>query len=307
MQAMTSVSVRFAVWMMAMLPLSLAVLFHTGLRSVPLSIDVPQRPSLAFHQYAVDLRTIRPATVIEASYVFQNRGTEPVHIVKLDPSCGCLTPRLIGARDNIIEAGEQGRIVIRMQPANTSPGPHEYTVNVKYTDPMPREVQLKLKMEIPATLWVTPPALVVYHPAGSEPTLAEFTVTDGRGKSFEITDVSINTDLVETSLGESSRSPIGNYQQSVRVSIAGTLPPGRAQFLLRITTTDPDVGELRVPIMLQGQALPTDGESDHALDHELHKHQRHSQRIEPADDQPRRQDLAETPDTKVSLEATPDE
>lgn len=275
MQWMNSVSVRLMAWVITLLPLTMAVLFHTGLRSVPLSIEVPRRPSLAFHQYGVDLR--RPRSVAEASYVFQNRGSEPVHITKIEPSCGCLTVRLQGAREDIIEAGDHARIVAQMQLANSTPGPHEYAINVSYTDPEPREVQLTLKMEIPATIWVTPASLIFYHPAGStEPTLAEFKVTDGRGKRFEITDVSVNTDLVEPAIGETSRTENGNFQQTVQVSVAAKLPAGRSQVMLRIATTDPEIPLLQVPIILQGEATPNDAEGDRTLDHETPKHRVHS-------------------------------
>ena len=275
MQWTNSVSARLMAWVFALFPLTMAVLFHTGLRSVPLAIEAPQRPSLAFHQYAVDLR--RPRAVAEANYVFQNRGNKPVHITKIEPSCACLTVRLQGAREDIIEAGEHARIVVQMQLANSTPGPHEYVINVSYTDPEPREVQLTLKMEIPATLWVTPASLIFYHPAGStEPTMADFTVTDGRGTRVDITDVSINTDLVETFIGETSRSESGNFQQKVQVRVAANLPAGRSQVTLRIATTDPDIPELRVPIILQGEATPTDAEGDQTLDHEHPKHPRQS-------------------------------
>ena len=142
---------RMFAWAMALAPLTLSVLVHTGFRPAPLSIPSPKRPSLAFHQYAVDLKTIRPTSVEQAFFVFHNRGTEPVRITKVEPSCGCLTPQLQGIRDNTVEPGGSGRVIFRMQPANSTPGPHQYTVTVYYTDPEPREVQLLLKLEIPAT------------------------------------------------------------------------------------------------------------------------------------------------------------
>lgn len=270
MQSKSSFPVRLMVWVMALCPLSLATLFHMGVRSVPLSITTPALPGLAFHQYAVDMRKIHPTTEARATFVFQNRGSEPVRITKIEPSCGCLTPLLQGDRDNVIESGELGRIILRMQPANSTPGPHEYTVNVRYTDPAPREVTLNLKLEIPLTmLTVAPPALIVYHPEGSEPTIQDFTVTDGRrGKRFEITDVSINTDLVEAAVGESSISQAGLFQQTVRAQIAGALPSGKAQVLLRISTNDPDVPELRIPLILQGPIAAKAETADPAQDHE---------------------------------------
>ena len=273
MKSMTGVTLRLMTWVMALCPLSLAVLFHTGIHSIPLSIEVPRRPALAFHQYAVDLRKISASSEANAIFVFQNRGTESVRITSLVPSCGCLTPLLQGDYDKVIPAGEFGRVIVRMQPANSTPGPHEYTVAVKYSDPEPRETQLTLKLEIPTTtITVSPPALIVYHPKGAEPTTYDFMITDGRGTKFEITEVSINSDLVETAIGETSRTQTGMFQQSVRVSIAGELPPARTQVLLRIKTDDRDVPELRVPLMLQGPVTAVADEGDHALDHEHHKH-----------------------------------
>ena len=233
MKPTNSAAARLFTWLLALCPISLAVLFHTGLRSIPLSIEAPRQPALSFHQYAIDLRQIHPTAETPAIFAFQNRGTEPVRITNMEPSCGCLTPRLQGGTDKVIPAGESARIVVRVQPANSKVGPHEYTINVEYTDPEPREVQLTLKLEIPeSTLTVTPPALIAYHPKGSSPTVRDFTVTDGRGSRFEITDVSVDTDLVETAIGESGRTPEGKFFQTVRVSVAGNLPPSRTRALL---------------------------------------------------------------------------
>ncbi|WP_373652224.1 MULTISPECIES: DUF1573 domain-containing protein [unclassified Schlesneria] len=269
MNKTNTVTVHLMAWAMAITPASLGILFHTGVRSIPLSIEVPSQPALAFHQYAVDLRKIHPTAEVPATFVFQNRGTEPVRITAMEPSCGCLTPLLQGDSDKVIPPGEQGRIIVRMQPANTTVGPHEYTVDVKYTDPEPRETRLTLKLEIPpATLTVSPPALIVYHPKGSEPTTYDFTVTDGRGSMFDIEELIVNSDLVEAAIGETSRTPTGKFQHTVRVSIAGELPPARTQILLRIRTTDPDFPELRVPLMLQGPPQSTADASASGLDHD---------------------------------------
>lgn len=269
MNSHKTVAVRLMAWAMALCPLSLAILFHTEIRSEPLSIAVPPRPALAFHQYAVDLRKIHPTAEAHGTFIFHNRGSHSVRIQSMEPSCGCLTPQLQGDRDKEIPAGEHGRIVVRMQPANSTVGPHEYTVRVKYTDPEPREVQLTLKLEIPATtITVSPPALIVYHPHGSEPTSYDFTITDGRGKQFDIVGLAVNSDLIVAAIGETSRTATGNFQQKVRVVISGELPPTRTQALLRVSTDDPDFPELRIPLMLQGQIAAADAEQDQGLDHE---------------------------------------
>lgn len=263
-----SLATKLTVWVMALLPVTFAVLNHTRLHSIPLSIPAPKRPALAFHQYAVDLRTIQPTTPVQAHFAFQNRGQQPVRITKVEPSCQCLTTQIQGARDNTIDSGGQGRIVVRLQPANSTPGPHTYTVNVSYNDPEPNEVQLTLKLVIPETLWVTPRLMSFYHRKGASPTTADFTVSDGRAKRFEITDVSVSTELVEAAVGETSVSPTGNYQQTVRIVVAGDLPPGQSQHMLTIRTTDREFAELKVPIFLRGPTESPGGEAEHAHDHE---------------------------------------
>jgi hypothetical protein len=261
MLTMKSDSMKLAAWVMALCPIALAVVFHAGIRPQPLSIENPQLPALAFHQYAVDLRKIHQTTETQAYFDFENRGTETVHINKMEPSCGCLLPRLQGGRDGDIPPGERGRIVLRMQPANSTPGPHQYTITVNYTDPEPREAVLTLKLVIPETyMSITPPALMVYHPEGSQPTMAEFTITNGNGKPFDVTDISVNSDLVEAVIGERHLTPDGKFQQTVTASISGELPPGKLQVLMRISTTNTDVPELRVPMLLQGPVRAGDAE-----------------------------------------------
>ena len=268
----TSATVRLTAWIMAFCPFALALVVHSEVRPVPLSIKGPRLPALAFHQYAVDLRTIHPTTETQATFAFQNRSQEPVRITSMEPSCGCLMPRMEGARDQQFAAGGNGRIILRMQPANSTAGPHEYTVKIKYTDPEPQETTLTLKLVIPpTTLSVTPPALIVYHPAGSEPTVTDFTITDGRGTRFDVTDVTIDSEFAEAAIGETGRTVTGNFQQIIQVSIAGDLPPGQRQALLRIMTTDPDVPELRVPLLLRGPTpLSDEVDDDLAPDHETH-------------------------------------
>ena len=263
MRLTTSVPVQLSAWVAALFPLMLAVLFHTGLRPVPLSITTTKLPSLAFDQYAVDLRKIRPASTVEATYRFQNRGSQAAKITNVVTSCQCLSWTLQGARDNQIEAGGLGQIVIRMQTSIVAPGPHEYTITVHYNDPEPRQTELLLKLITPQTLWANPPWVSVFHPKGSAPTVQDIQISDGRGKPFDITDVSIDTDLVEAVIGDRDRLPNGTVQQSVRISIAGDLPPGRKQYFLRIKTTAPDVPELKVPVLLEGATASADSDADH--------------------------------------------
>ncbi|MFO1043018.1 MAG: DUF1573 domain-containing protein [Planctomycetaceae bacterium] len=261
-----TVTAKLGALVLSLTPFIWSMVVHTGAAPTPMSIPVPPRPALAFRQYAVDLGMIQPTAESRATFVFANRGANPVEITNVVASCSCLVPRVDQKR---FQPGEEGRIVLRIQTANESPGPKELFADVFYNDPEPRQVRLTYKLELPAQqMTVTPPALLVYHPEGSDETIASFTVKDGRKKSFEILSAEINTDLVSTSIGDRSISQTGEWTQVVKVAIPGVLPAGKHPLLLRIRTSDADYPELRVPLMLQGPALPkADGDEDHEHDH----------------------------------------
>ncbi len=259
-------SVRLGLWTVACLPLAWSVAVHSGAAPKPMSISVPERPALTFRQYAVDLGPIQPTGEARGTFVFLNRGREAVEISKVEPSCSCLVPRLEKKR---YEPGEDGRLVLRVQPANESSGKKELFCDVTYTDPEPRQVRLTFKLEIPERqMTVTPPALMIYHPEGSGLTEQMFVVADGRKRPFEIVDVETTSDLVTTDIGERHVTSDGVWQQAIKVTVPGELPRGRHQILLRIRTTDKDFPELRVPLMLQGPVDPNaSGEDDHEHRH----------------------------------------
>lgn len=259
-------SVRLVVCTLACLPLTWSVVVHSGAAPKPMSISVPDRPALTFRQYAVDLGPIQPTGEARGTFVFLNRGRDAVEITKVEPSCSCLVPRLDQKR---FEPGEDGRLVLRVQPANESSGKKELFCDVTYNDPEPRKVRLTFKLEIPERqMTVTPPALMVFHPEGSEPTEVTFTVADGRKQPFEIVEVETTSDLVTADIGERHVTPEGVWQQAVNIMVAGALPHGRNQVLLRIRTTDKGTPELRVPLVLQGPVDPNGtGDDDHEHPH----------------------------------------
>ena len=271
-----AISVKLGALALSLTPFIWSVVIHSGAAPTALSITVPPRPALAFRQYAVDLGPIQPTAEARGTFVFVNRGRTPVEITNVVTSCSCLVPRVDQKR---FQPGEEGRLVLRVQTANESPGPKELFADVFYNDPEPRETRLTFKLDIPERqMTVTPPALMVYHPAGSEQTVATFTVKDGRKKSFEIIEAEINTELVVTAIGDRAISPTGEWVQAVTVTIPGELPAGKHSVLLRIRTSDLDYPELRVPLLLQGPAPATaEGDANGDEDHE-HDHQRKPQK-----------------------------
>lgn len=256
------ISAKLGAMALSLTPFIWSVVVHSGAAPMPMSISAPPRPALAFRQYAVDLGAIQPAAESRATFVFINRGSGPVEITKVVPSCSCLVPRVDQKR---FEPGEEGRIVLRIQPAKEPPGRKELFADVLYNDPEPRQVRLTFKLDIPERqMTISPPALMIFHPTGSDPTVATFTVTDGRKTSFEILDVEATSELVAPVIGERTLAPTGEWSQTVNVTVPGTLPEGKTQALLRIRTSDADYPELRVPLLLQGpNPAGASGDEDH--------------------------------------------
>jgi hypothetical protein len=237
--------------MAGLLPLALSAVVHYAWSSQPRAFDVPPRPALAFDQYLVDLEQIPVSSEVRATFAFRNRGAETVQITGVHPSCGCLEPQL---STRSVAPGEAGRIVLRMQPANESPGRKEYYADVRYTDPQPREVRLTFKVIVPDEgLTVQPKALLVYQNS-RQPTHQQVVITDRRARRAEVLDVQSSHPLVEAAIGERRISPAGAVEQLVEVQISGDVPPGIHNALLTIQIDDPDLPVVRVPVRIVHQS-----------------------------------------------------
>lgn len=236
-------------WVLAFTPFLTASVVEFGRLPMPLSIPTPPRPALAFDQYLVDLGPTQPVVELQGKFRFRNRGSEPVKLLDVRPSCGCLQPLVSGKE---FAPGEDGQIIVRMRPANESPGKKEYFADVKYTDPEPREVRLTFKMELPErTIMVKPRALLVYQ-LSDERTIQELKVIDSREKPARIKDVSVNSPLVAVELGDRRPGETGGIESSINVVVEGAVSPGRHDAVITVYTDDPDTPELRVPVIIQG-------------------------------------------------------
>lgn len=209
------------------------------------------RDQLVFSQYAVQLGEVRPTGTIPAHFDFFNSGETPIEIVKLEPSCGCLAPRLYDDK-KVYGPGEHGRFYVSVKTANETPGPKTYTVKVKYDDGEPRERLVSFKLTIPEKkVSVTPSEVYFYQLDGSADS-REIVVTDHRGRNLTITNVICPTEFASVTLGtkivegQVSRTPI-------RIDIPANVPSGRNTAVLTIETDDPDYSTIKVPILIWGQ------------------------------------------------------
>jgi hypothetical protein len=245
-------------WTLALLPLAGAVLAHRQESSPTLSIARPELPALAFDQYLVDLGPVQPAAEIEAKFFFRHRGHRTVKILELKPSCGCLQPRLHKTEYN---PGEGDGLTLRIQPANEAPGKHEYTVDIKYLDPEPRETRLTFRVQLPEKgISITPPALMVFQ-FGSKETVQQIRITDTRDEDWKVMGVTVTLPFVKVSVGEPVRTESGALEVPLEATVAATVPPGRRRGLITVFTDNQQYPELKIPLMIQGPESSDEGDS----------------------------------------------
>ncbi len=230
-----------------------AVLAGIFTQAVPVARPISglvERDPLVFSQYAVHLGEVRPVGTVPAHFDFFNAGTTPIEILKLDPSCGCLAPRLYGEKTRY-EPGEQGRFYVSVKTANEAPGPKEYTVKVNYNDGKPQERIVSFKLTVPEKKVSISPAEVYFYQTHGQADSREIVLEDHRGLNLNIIDLEYNDSTAQVTLGEkvvegsTSRTPI-------RIDVPGDVPPGRHVSVLTIHTDDSEYRTIRVPILVWG-------------------------------------------------------
>jgi hypothetical protein len=233
----------------ALLPFGASVAFHAN-PAAPQSGPQPvERGSLVFDQYLVNLGEIEPAGEAAGWFRFTNAGRRPVTITDLEPSCGCLQPRL---EKRTYAPGESGEFHTRIQTATEKPGPKEYTVTVRYSDPAPRETRLTFKLILPEQeVLVEPRGLIVYQFGEAAPLDRELVVTDFRRRSLVVTGVEVSTPWAAARVADTGEDAHGRQRTRIVVTVQRDVPEGTHHGRITIRTTDPEYSPLTVPLVIE--------------------------------------------------------
>jgi hypothetical protein len=210
-----------------------------------------ERPTLVFSQYSVNLGEVRPVETIPARFDFWNNGPRPIKITEIEPSCGCLAPKLFDGKTTY-QPGEQGRFLVGVNTANEKPGEKEYRIRVRYDDGQPREQTVYFRMTLPAMKVSVTPSEVYFYQLNGQPDSREIHVTDHRGASLEVQGASISSHQASVTVGEMSRTPEGHSTTPIRIDVPGDVSPGREIAVITILTNDPEFRQIQVPVLIHG-------------------------------------------------------
>ena len=210
----------------------------------------PAPPPLAFDQYSVDLGLSPPAPVVRARFEFTNTGDQPVTISELQPSCGCLDPRL--TRDiRTYLPGERGRFDVKLETANEEPGPHMFTVTVKYEDSQPHEDTVVFRVTLPEQkVTVDPPELVFYQLNG-EDSEATVYISDHRDGEIDVLAAEATVPGVHVEVLAVETGPDGRNRTPIRLTVPGASDVGVHRGWVKVETGDVEFSRLAVPLYVE--------------------------------------------------------
>lgn len=207
-------------------------------------------PALVFRQYMVDLgrHPVPPRPELFGHFEFENVSDRIAEITAIEPSCGCLTPNM---PQRVFKPGEKGDFFIRIRTANETPGPKEYFVNIKFSDPEPREATVTFRVVLPkAQVYVQPRALIFYQ-LSQKPMKRTITVLDARSKHLQIEKVESDLDFLTIEVDESSIDEESRRKYPIHVTVPALSDKVEHRGTIRILTNDKQNPLIRVPIVVQ--------------------------------------------------------
>lgn len=232
----------------------------------PLTVSKPQ-PSLVFATYLYHHgeEPVPLESTLESEFRFRNDGNATVTFGQIERSCGCMSPRLT---QKSLEPGEIGSLIVPIQTLNQSPGMHEYSLNVHYSDPQPQMTTLTIKANFPEKMVVVQPTSLFISQRTDQAAPFDVSISDFRDKPLSVGSVQSSAWFVKVGLHEEHTATIvqtsftSNEEESpssvtrIEGQVVGNIPPGRHHVILAADTDDSEFPLVTVPMMITGPAYP---------------------------------------------------
>jgi len=175
-------------------------------------------------------------------FTFVNRGTAPVEITEVRPTCGCLTPQLA---KRIFAPGEEGTLLLEVNTLSLAEGTQSWRTTLHYREGNTTGgLDLVIVGDVVTDVLVLPAALTL--PA-DVPGVREITVTDRRPKALTVRAADAGSPCLRAVIGPAGRDG-GVSVQKVRLEVPADCPEGRHDVALHLYTDDPEYSDIKVPV-----------------------------------------------------------
>lgn len=192
-----------------------------------------------------DRGNVRAGTPLKHSFLLQNTGAQPLRILEARPGCGCLKPPVANAT---LLPNESMLLPVEIHTLAQPEGPHSFPLTVKYLlNNQLEELKLSVQARIQVEVQVTPAAAAIFTDRAQSHT---FTIRDSRTTPLHI--IAAESSLPELTLkvADPSRDDLGSSQQQVVVQIPESLPAGRYQAWISLTSNDPAYSDMKLPLTI---------------------------------------------------------
>jgi hypothetical protein len=213
---------------------------------LPLLIGATAQAALVFDKTWLDLNPEMGAAKVDAVFKFENKGTTPVHIKAVKPSCGCTTAALA---KNDIAPGEKGEITATFNIGDRS-GVQVKTVTVETDDPQSPQTVLTFKATI-AQLLELQPTFVFWQ--ANEPAQPKTIIAKAaKGATIKKVDVTSSSGDFTTKVEPGSNA--GEFK--IEISPKDTAKPLNATLTIKPDTTPAKAFYAAARVMPPGTAKP---------------------------------------------------
>ena len=159
--------------------------FHTLFLVPALCLAQAPTPRIAFDKTHIDLGVVSHDEKVVGSYKVTNRGSAPLHIKEIIPSCGC-SYSVVGKMN--LSAGESTQIEVHFDPAGMIGSVHK-SLTVISDDPVDSSVILTFEASVVREIMPSTMALFFDDiPRSGQPTTKTIRLQSGNGQKIVVTD-----------------------------------------------------------------------------------------------------------------------
>ncbi|MFL6590434.1 MAG: DUF1573 domain-containing protein [Chthoniobacterales bacterium] len=209
-------------------------------------VAVSAHAALVFEKNELDLNPEMGASKVDAVFKYENKGSTPVHIKAVRPSCGCTTAAL---PKNDVAPGEKGEITATFNIGERT-GVQTKTITVETDDPQQPQTVLTFKANIAQLLELQPTFVFWQASESAQPK----TIVAKAGKGVNIKKIDVTSSSGDFTTKVEPGAAAGEFK--IHVQPKDTTKPLNATLTIKPETTPAKVYYAAARVMPPGTATP---------------------------------------------------